>query len=109
MDLSALSSTLPPGLAEAEREMGDKFRGELSSQIHLCRSLRALVALDRRSCGTTWGMQCERIDKAARMAFQEKPSPGREAWIYGAKRTLGALGSGSEHLNNRYPDAMGGS
>jgi hypothetical protein len=28
MDLSALSSTLPPGLADAERDMGDKFRGE---------------------------------------------------------------------------------
>jgi len=27
MDLSALGSTLPPGLADAEREMGDKFRG----------------------------------------------------------------------------------
>lgn len=28
MDLSALNSTLPPGLADAERDMGDKFRGE---------------------------------------------------------------------------------
>lgn len=27
MDLSALGSTLPPGLADAERDMGDKFRG----------------------------------------------------------------------------------
>lgn len=30
MDLSALGNTLPPGLADAEREMGDKFRGESS-------------------------------------------------------------------------------
>jgi hypothetical protein len=29
MDLSALGSTLPPGLgADVERDMGDKFRGE---------------------------------------------------------------------------------
>jgi hypothetical protein len=28
MDLSALGSTLPPGLEDAEQEMGNKFRGE---------------------------------------------------------------------------------
>lgn len=28
MDLSSLDSTLPPALADAERDMGDKFRGE---------------------------------------------------------------------------------
>jgi hypothetical protein len=27
MDLSSLDSTLPPALADAERDMGDKFRG----------------------------------------------------------------------------------
>ena len=27
MDLSTLGSTLPPGLADAERDMGNKFRG----------------------------------------------------------------------------------
>lgn len=31
MDLSALNSTLPPGLADGEREMGDKFRGKFRS------------------------------------------------------------------------------
>jgi hypothetical protein len=30
MDLSSLDSTLPPALADAEREMGDKFRGKLT-------------------------------------------------------------------------------
>jgi hypothetical protein len=29
MDLSSLDSTLPPALADAERDMGDKFRGML--------------------------------------------------------------------------------
>ena len=28
MDLSSLNSTLPPALADAERDMGDKFRGK---------------------------------------------------------------------------------
>lgn len=28
MDLSVLGSTLPPGLEDAEQEMGNKFRGE---------------------------------------------------------------------------------
>ena len=28
MDLSSLDSTLPPALADAERDMGDKFRGK---------------------------------------------------------------------------------
>jgi len=31
MDLSSLDSTLPPALADAERDMGDKFRGMSSS------------------------------------------------------------------------------
>ena len=31
MDLSSLDSTLPPALADAERDMGDKFRGRFCS------------------------------------------------------------------------------
>jgi hypothetical protein len=31
MDLSSLDSTLPPALADAERDMGDKFRGRSCS------------------------------------------------------------------------------
>ena len=37
MDLSSLDSTLPPALADAERDMGDKFRG--MSRFVLKRSL----------------------------------------------------------------------
>jgi hypothetical protein len=39
MDLSSLDSTLPPALADAERDMGDKFRGMScsgSNQISRC-------------------------------------------------------------------------
>lgn len=32
MDLSGLDSSLPAGLADAERDMTDKFRGELSPE-----------------------------------------------------------------------------
>lgn len=32
MDLSSLDSTLPPALADAERDMGDKFRGRFCSR-----------------------------------------------------------------------------
>lgn len=37
MDLSALNSTLPPGLADVEREMGDKFRGASRAQLYWLR------------------------------------------------------------------------
>lgn len=33
MDLSSLDSTLPPALADAEREMGDKFRGKSTGSL----------------------------------------------------------------------------
>lgn len=33
MDLSSLDSTLPPALADAERDMGDKFRGMFCFRI----------------------------------------------------------------------------
>jgi hypothetical protein len=51
MDLSALGSSLPPGLADAERDMGDKFRGMSGARIALITWLRAArcvatVALD---------------------------------------------------------------
>jgi len=39
MDLSSLDSTLPPALADAERDMGDKFRG--MSRFVFKHSLRA--------------------------------------------------------------------
>jgi len=35
MDLSSLDSTLPPALADAERDMGDKFRGMLHFGLSL--------------------------------------------------------------------------
>ncbi|WWD22185.1 hypothetical protein CI109_106676 [Kwoniella shandongensis] len=38
MDLSNLSSTLPPGLADAERDMGDKFRAAALSITNLYKS-----------------------------------------------------------------------
>jgi hypothetical protein len=40
MDLSSLDSTLPPALADAERDMGDKFRGMFHSILeHASRCL----------------------------------------------------------------------
>ena len=36
MDLSALNSSLPQGLADAERDMGEKFRGECLSSRGRC-------------------------------------------------------------------------
>lgn len=41
MDLSALNSTLPQGLAEAERDMGEKFRGESVPCLLFCQLLNA--------------------------------------------------------------------
>ncbi|WVW78652.1 hypothetical protein I302_100612 [Kwoniella bestiolae CBS 10118] len=38
MDLSTLGSTLPPGLADAERDMGDKFRAAALSITNLYKS-----------------------------------------------------------------------
>ncbi|ORX34463.1 hypothetical protein BD324DRAFT_636028 [Kockovaella imperatae] len=38
MDLSALGTTLPPGLADAERDMGDKFRAAALSITNLYKS-----------------------------------------------------------------------
>ncbi|KAL7418633.1 hypothetical protein Q5752_007091 [Cryptotrichosporon argae] len=38
MDLSSLDSTLPPGLAEAERDMGDKFRSAAMAMTTLYKS-----------------------------------------------------------------------
>ena len=37
MDLSSLDSTLPPALADAERDMGDKFRGMSRSILMIFR------------------------------------------------------------------------
>jgi hypothetical protein len=42
MDLSALGSSLPPGLADAERDMGDKFRGMSGARFPLITWLRAV-------------------------------------------------------------------
>ncbi|RSH78833.1 uncharacterized protein EHS24_001752 [Apiotrichum porosum] len=42
MDLSALNSSLPPGLADAERDMGDKFRAAALSITTLYKSSLAL-------------------------------------------------------------------
>lgn len=48
MDLSALGSSLPPGLADAERDMGDKFRGmsRAHRSHHLAARGVAIVVLD---------------------------------------------------------------
>ena len=44
MDLSSLDSTLPPALADAERDMGDKFRGMSGSVSSIRRGVHLPVA-----------------------------------------------------------------
>jgi hypothetical protein len=44
MDLSSLDSTLPPALADAEQDMGDKFRGMLGSVSSIRRGVCLGVA-----------------------------------------------------------------
>ena len=43
MDLSTLGSTLPSDLADAERDMGEKFRGECPRRVLLCLSTTTTI------------------------------------------------------------------
>lgn len=52
MDLSSLDSTLPPALADAERDMGDKFRGMSHSVVE---------GIRRAVCRGAAGMPARRV------------------------------------------------
>jgi hypothetical protein len=64
MDLSSLDSTLPPALADAERDMGDKFRGMSGSVPSIRRGVCLGVAAVSTSKGGGWKkgkMGCTRL------------------------------------------------
>jgi hypothetical protein len=58
MDLSSLDSTLPPALADAERDMGDKFRGMSYSTLeHSSRCLsRSSWSVNDGGVAGNWDM-----------------------------------------------------
>lgn len=70
MDLSGLDSSLPAGLADAERDMTDKFRGKLSRGVKLTTAAAlSITNLYKTSLGNTKVRDPLSLDNARRVVL----------------------------------------